>query len=126
MGQQPEIASESTAAHRVLDEHAVVGAQQLGNEQLEELLLHAARIDALLPDKVHPQWLEQVSRPLPCDLVQRILLAPNAVRRHPTGPMGRSACMGWTTTSKLMVQVADSATCKPLHGDEHSRGGQAC
>ena len=60
-------------AHRVLDEHAVVGAQQLGNQELEELLLHAARINALLADEVHPQRLEQVLWPLACDLIQRVL-----------------------------------------------------
>lgn len=60
-------------AHRLEDEHAVVGAQQLRQQQLEKLLLQAAGVDARLPDEVHPQRLEQVPRPLPRDLVQRIL-----------------------------------------------------
>ncbi len=60
-------------AHRLEDEHAVVGVQQLGDEELEELLLDAARVNALLADEVHAQRLEQVLRPLPRYLVQRVL-----------------------------------------------------
>ena len=55
------------------DEHAVVGAEQLRHEQLEEFLLHAARIYAVLPDKVHAKGLVQVSGPLPGYFVQSIL-----------------------------------------------------
>ncbi len=59
--------------HRLEDEHAVVGAQQLRQQQLEELLLQAASVDASLLDEVHPQRLKQVLRPLPRYLVQRVL-----------------------------------------------------
>ena len=55
------------------DEHAVVGAEQLGDEELEELLLYAARVDAVLADEVDAQRLEEVPRPLPRDLVQGVL-----------------------------------------------------
>lgn len=71
--------------HRLKDEHAVVGAQQLRQQQLEELLLQAAGVNARLPDEVHPQRLEQVPWPLPCDLVQRIL--------DDTGLTGDVACL---------------------------------
>ena len=60
-------------AHRLEDEHAVVRAQQLRQQQLEELLFQAAGVDAGLPDEVHPQRLEQVPGALPRNLVQRVL-----------------------------------------------------
>ena len=41
-------------AHRLEDQHAIVRGQQLGHEELEELLLDAARVDAVLADEVHP------------------------------------------------------------------------
>ena len=60
-------------AHRLEDEHAIVRAQQLSDQQLEELLLHAASIDAVLPDEVDPQGLEHVPGLLPGYLIQSIL-----------------------------------------------------
>lgn len=61
------------SAHRLEDKHAVVGGEQLGDQQLEELLLDPARIDAILADEMHAQRLEQVLWPLPRHLVQCIL-----------------------------------------------------
>ena len=63
----------SAETHRLEDEHAVVRVQQLGDQQLEELLLDAARVDALLADEVHAQRLEKVLRPLSRNLIQRVL-----------------------------------------------------
>ena len=60
-------------AHRLEDEHAIVGAQQLSDQQLEELLLDAASIDAVLSDEVHPQGLEHIPGLLPGYLIQSIL-----------------------------------------------------
>lgn len=60
-------------AHWVLNEHAVVGAQKLSNQQLEELLLDAPCINAVLSDEMNPERLEEVLRPLPCNLIQSIL-----------------------------------------------------
>ena len=59
--------------YRLEDEHAVIGAQQLCDQQLEELLLHAPRIDSILPYEVHSQGLQQIPGPLPRYLIQRIL-----------------------------------------------------
>lgn len=60
-------------AHRLEDEHAIVRAQQLGDQQLEELLLHAASIDAVLPNEVDPQGLEHIPGLLPGYLIQGVL-----------------------------------------------------
>ena len=70
----------SDRPHLLEDEHAVVRAEQLGDEELEELLLHAARVDAVLPNEVHAQRFEEVPRPLPCDLVQGVLLRRRIIR----------------------------------------------
>mmetsp|Transcript_147 Transcript_147/g.399 ORF Transcript_147/g.399 Transcript_147/m.399 type:complete len:713 (+) Transcript_147:1695-3833(+) len=56
-----------------VDEHAVVRLEDLGEEQLEKLLLHPPRVHALLADEVHAQRLEQVALPLPGHLLQRVL-----------------------------------------------------
>ncbi len=60
-------------AHRLEDEHAIVRAQQLSDQQLEELLLHAASINAVLPDEVDPQGLEHIPGLLPGYLIQSVL-----------------------------------------------------
>ena len=78
MGTQMDCQASSVLRPRGLadlheDEHAVVGAEQLRHKQLEELLLHAARIYAVLPNEVHAKGLVQVSGPLPGYLVQGVL-----------------------------------------------------
>lgn len=50
--------STCSMAYRLEDEHAIVGAKQLCDKQLEELLLHTASINAILPNEVYPQGLE--------------------------------------------------------------------
>ncbi len=55
--------------YRLEDEHAIVRAQQLGDQQLEELLLDPTSIDAILPNEVHPQGLEHISGLLPGYLI---------------------------------------------------------
>lgn len=60
-------------AGRTAHEQAVVGAEQLGDEELEELFFDAACIYALLADEVHPERLEEVLLQLPRELVHRIL-----------------------------------------------------
>ena len=40
--------------HRLEDQHAIVWREKLCHEQLEELFLHASRIDAVLPNEVYP------------------------------------------------------------------------
>ena len=60
-------------AHWLEDEHAIVRAQQLSDQQLEELLLDAASINAVLPNEVDPQGLEHIPGLLPGYLIQSIL-----------------------------------------------------
>ncbi len=60
-------------AHRLEDEHAIVRAQQLSDQQLEELLLDTASINAVLPNEVDPQGLEHIPGLLPGYLIQGIL-----------------------------------------------------
>ena len=60
-------------AYRLEDEHAVVRAQQLSDQQLEELLLHATSINAVLPNEVDSQGLEHIPGLLPGYLIQGIL-----------------------------------------------------
>ena len=96
--------------------------QQLGDEQLEELLLDAARVDALLADEVHAQRLEQVLRPLPRDLVQRVL----RVRRSSLSWLlfkTTSALLGLDATGDRAGGVLARST-KTLGRDRESRGGQ--
>lgn len=59
--------------HWLEDEHAIVRTQQLGDKELEELLLDPPSIDAVLANEVHSQGLEQVACSLPGDLIQGIL-----------------------------------------------------
>ena len=60
-------------SYRLENEHAVVRAEQLGDQQLEELLLHSTSVDAVLPNEVHPQGLEHIPGLLPCYLIKSIL-----------------------------------------------------
>ena len=55
------------------DQHAIIWTEQFSDQQLEEFLLHAPSIDAILANEVHPQWFVQISRPLPGNLIQCIL-----------------------------------------------------
>ena len=48
----------------VVDKHAVVGVEEAAQDDLEELLLHAALVDAVLPQELHPQPLAQLLRVL--------------------------------------------------------------
>lgn len=57
------------ATHRLKDEHAIVRAQQLGDQELEELFLDPTSIDAILPNEVHPQGLEDIPGLLPGYLI---------------------------------------------------------
>ena len=60
-------------AHRLVYEHAIVRIEQLSDQQLEELLLDPSCINAILPNEVHPQRLEQVPCRLTRNLIQGIL-----------------------------------------------------
>lgn len=78
-------------------EEAVIRAQELGDKELEELLLDAARVDALLADKVHAQRLEEVLFELPRDLVHGIfhqVVAPHAHHAHVGVPVSELAVHG--------------------------------
>ena len=69
-------------SYRLEDEHAIVRAQQLSDQQLEELLLDSSSVDAVLPDEVHPKGLEHVPGLLPRYLIQRILHHMTAASRQ--------------------------------------------
>lgn len=75
-------------AHRLVYEHAIVRIEQLSDQQLEELLLDPSSINAVLPNEVNPQRLEQVPGRLPRNLVQGILQVPTGhLRSRMTAPL---------------------------------------
>jgi hypothetical protein len=55
------------------DQHAVVGTEQLCDQQLEKFLLDAAGIYAVLPNEMDSQRFVKVPGSLPGNLVQGIL-----------------------------------------------------
>lgn len=60
---------DAVVTHRLEYEHAIVWAQQLGDQQLEELFLDPTSVNAVLPNEVHPQGLENIPGLLPGYLI---------------------------------------------------------
>lgn len=56
----------------LVDQHAIIWAEQLPNQQLEELLLDTPGINALLANEMNTQGLEQITPAVTCTMNIRV------------------------------------------------------